>query len=210
MRKILVLATRNEKKRQELHDIVRQSGWTILTLREFPSCPDVVEDGHTFLENARKKAIEVSIHTGHITLADDSGLEVDALNGAPGIYSARYSRGENSTDQENLLRVLDELKEVPDEQRTARFVCAAVIANGTDVLYSTQQSVEGIIIHEPRGDGGFGYDPIFYYPPFQQTFAEIPSERKHTVSHRGKALRGIVEFLLNYNIKDNTTEKAEK
>ncbi len=195
MDKTILIATKNQKKQRELQDLLNDSNWKIITLSEFPDCPPIIEDGATFRENAQKKAVTVSQFTGLLTIADDSGLEVDALNNAPGIYSARYAKGDESTDEENNKKVLNELNDIPNEQRTARFVCAVAIAKNNQVLFSTQQRVDGIIIREPRGNNGFGYDPIFYYPPFEKTFAEIPAEQKHTVSHRGQALRAAVEFL---------------
>ncbi|HOJ62474.1 MAG TPA: RdgB/HAM1 family non-canonical purine NTP pyrophosphatase [bacterium] len=191
----LLLATRNLKKQKELQDLAAGLDWRILTLRDFPGCPEIIEDGNTFLQNATKKAVEISRHTGQLTLADDSGLEVEALGNAPGVYSARYARGEGSTDEENLRRVLMELGDTPEVRRAARFVCAAVIARGGEVCFSTVRSVEGRITSAPRGTNGFGYDPIFYYPPFGQTFAEIDTARKHSVSHRGQAMKAVIEFL---------------
>jgi XTP/dITP diphosphohydrolase len=195
MIKTLLIATGNQKKRTEMEELTSDLGWEIKTLRDFPPLPDVVEDGTTFVENARKKAVHYANLTGFLTLADDSGLVVDALGGRPGIYSARYAAGEGSSDAANLLKVLDEMADVPEPERTARFVCAAVVASTEAVLFETQQTVEGLLLYQPIGDGGFGYDPIFYYPPFLQTFAEIPSAQKHTVSHRGKALRDVSRFL---------------
>lgn len=195
MTKPLLIATRNEKKQQELQTLIQPLGWRVLTLRDFPDCPDVEEDGLTFEANAGKKAVAASLYSGLLTLADDSGLEVDAMNGRPGVYSARYARGEGSTDEENLLKVLEEMQGVPENRRTARFVCAAAVALKEDILFSTRGTVEGILTTAPRGEGGFGYDPIFYYPPFGKTLAEVPSSDKHTVSHRGKALAQVIEFL---------------
>ncbi|MBN2327130.1 MAG: XTP/dITP diphosphatase [Candidatus Omnitrophica bacterium] len=197
MKENLVLATRNRKKQQEMEQLVDGLDLQILTLRDFPDCPEVIEDGATFVENARKKAVEVSLHTGEMALADDSGLEVDALDGAPGVYSARYARGEESTDEENTQKVLDELGNAPSSKRRGRFVCAAVLAKDGKVLFSTEQTVEGVIASEPKGKGGFGYDPIFYYPPYGKTLAEASPEEKHAVSHRGKALREVCAYLKN-------------
>ncbi|MFB3788630.1 MAG: RdgB/HAM1 family non-canonical purine NTP pyrophosphatase [bacterium] len=198
MKSTLLLATRNLKKQKELQDLVAGGDWHVLTLRDFPDCPEVIEDGGSFLENAMKKAVETSRQTGCLTLADDSGLVVDALNGAPGIYSARYARGEGSTDEENLWRVLTELGDTPEERRTARFVCAAVIARDGETLFSTSRSVEGRIAFAPRGENGFGYDPIFFYPPLGQTFAEIDAALKHSVSHRGQAMNEVKIFLMHF------------
>ncbi|MFH1741938.1 MAG: RdgB/HAM1 family non-canonical purine NTP pyrophosphatase [bacterium] len=200
MSRVLVVATRNRKKEQELRDLLADLGWEVRCLAEMPEIPEVVEDGETFLENARKKAMEVSHATHLLALADDSGLVADALGGAPGVYSARYATSESSTDadQENYLRVLREMESVPEEKRTARFVCAAVVAQDGKVVFETEQAVEGLLTREPRGSGGFGYDPIFFYPPFNATFGEVPIEQKHRVSHRSKALAAVREFLSNY------------
>ncbi len=196
--KTLVLATRNRKKEKELVDLLAGLGWEVRCLADFPDAPDVVEDGATFLENARKKAVETSLFTHTLALADDSGLAVDALGGAPGVYSARYAaaEGKPNTDEENRLRLLREMEGVPPEKRTGRFICAAAIASEGKVLFETEQTVHGLITCEPRGTGGFGYDPLFFYPPFGATFAEVPIERKHAVSHRGKALAEVRRFLM--------------
>lgn len=195
MNKTLVLATRNQNKQREMQQLLDGSGWQVLTLKDYPDCPEVIEDGRTFVENARKKAVEVSLHCGVMALADDSGLSVDALDGAPGVYSARYAKGEESTDADNNARVLSELEGVPREKRAGRFVCAAVLANGGDVLFSTEQTVEGIVQTELSGSGGFGYDPLFFYPPYNKTLAEATAEEKNAISHRGKAMRAVAAFL---------------
>ncbi|RJP34385.1 MAG: XTP/dITP diphosphatase [Candidatus Omnitrophota bacterium] len=199
MQKTIVLATRNKNKQRELQDLLKTTNWTVLSMQEFPDCPEIEEDGRTFLENAEKKALAVAAYTGLPCLADDSGLEVDALGNAPGVRSARYARGVGSTDEENTARVLDELRNTPDEKRTARFVCAAVIAVGEEILFSVLQNVEGVLTRAPIGANGFGYDPVFYYPPFQKTFAEVNAEEKNQVSHRARALKSVVEFLNAYN-----------
>lgn len=195
MNKKIVLATRNQHKQREMQQLLDNTGWQVLSLKDFPDCPEVIEDGETFLANATKKAVEVSSHCGIIALADDSGLAVDALNGAPGVYSARYARGEDSTDADNNARVLQELEGIPHEQRSARFVCAAVLADGNNVLFSTEQCVEGFIQTEQSGEGGFGYDPLFFYPPYNKTLAQATAEEKNAVSHRGKSMRAIAQFL---------------
>ncbi|MBI1387093.1 MAG: XTP/dITP diphosphatase [bacterium] len=191
----LLIATRNQKKQKELEELLAGFDWRVVTLREYSDCPETVEDADTFIGNAVKKAMDASRHTGLLTLADDSGLEVDALDGRPGVYSARYARGEGSTDEENLRKVLEEMESVPESDRGAHFVCAAALAMGEEVVFTTQQRVSGVLLHKPVGKGGFGYDPIFYYPPFGRTFAEIPSEKKHVVSHRGQALQEVKSFL---------------
>jgi XTP/dITP diphosphohydrolase len=195
MTKTLLIATGNEKKRIEMEALMSGIGWEIKTLRDFLDCPEAVEDGATFMENAHKKALHYAGITGLLTLADDSGLAVDALDGRPGVYSARYAQGEGSDDEANLQKVLRDVSGVPAELRTARFICAAALAQADGVVFETQQSVEGVLTEEKLGDAGFGYDPIFYYPPFGKTFAEVPAEAKHGVSHRGKALREVVSFL---------------
>lgn len=195
MNKTLVLATRNQHKQREMQQLLSGSGWHVLSLQDFSDCPEVIEDGETFLANAQKKAVAVSLYCGIYALADDSGLMVDALQGAPGVYSARYARGEGSSDAENNERVLRELKNIPLEQRTARFVCAAVLADGKNILYTTENSVEGFIQTGLTGTGGFGYDPLFYYPPYNKTLAEATAEEKNAISHRGKSIRAAAEFL---------------
>ncbi|MDP8246410.1 MAG: XTP/dITP diphosphatase [Candidatus Hinthialibacter antarcticus] len=200
MSNTLLIATRNHKKQKELQSLLSGLGWDVVTLRDYPDSPDVEETGDTFLANAELKAVAASQHTGLLTLADDSGLAVDALDGRPGIYSARYANGEDSTDEENLQKVLDDIKGVPAEKRTARFVCAAVLAQGDQVVFSTEQCVEGFLTDAPSGEGGFGYDPIFYYPPFGKTFAEVPIEEKHAVSHRGQALAELIVFFETYSV----------
>jgi XTP/dITP diphosphohydrolase len=194
---VLVVATRNRKKERELRDLLVGSGWEVRSLAEMPGTPEVVEDGNTFLENARKKAIEVSLATHFVTLADDSGLEVDALGGAPGVCSARYAalKGQPASDEANCQCVLREMQGIPDDNRMARFVCAAVIAEEGNVVFETVQTVDGMIAREPRGSGGFGYDPIFFYPPFGSTFGEVSLDQKHAVSHRSKALAAVCRFL---------------
>ncbi len=200
MTNTILLATRNPKKQSELEELLSGLGWNVVTLRDFPDSPEVEETGKTFVENAILKAVAASTHSGLLALADDSGLAVDALDGGPGIYSARYAKGEDSTDEENLQKVLDELEGVPAEKRSGRFVCAAVLAQGDEVMFATEQCVEGFIADSPSGEGGFGYDPIFFYPPFGKTFAEVPIEEKHAVSHRGQALAEVKIFFETYSV----------
>ena len=168
-----------------------------ISLRSLIDPPQVVEDGQTFEENALKKARTLAQFFGMPTLADDSGLEVDALNGAPGVYSARYA-GEQGDDDLNNQKLLRELNSVPAEKRTARFVCALALcvprANGVDE-WTVRESCEGRIAFGLSGSHGFGYDPLFFYPPFGKTFGEIERDVKATVSHRGKALKKLAENL---------------
>lgn len=197
-RRRLLVATRNVKKRRELEQLLSALDCAVLTLEQFPDCPEVAETGATFEENAVLKATAVAAATGELTLGDDSGLEVDALGGAPGVLSARYAApagAGNSSDADNMARLLRELRDVPPAQRTARFVCCIALALPDRLVGVVRGTVEGFILSAPVGTGGFGYDPVFYYPPLGQTFAEIDAERKHAVSHRGKALAQLPELL---------------
>jgi len=193
----LLVATTNQGKFAEVQAFLKNLPLTILSLKSLGSWPAVVEDGATFEENALKKARALAEYSGMLTLADDSGLEVDALNGAPGIYSARYA-GEEGDDDKNNEKLLRELTGVPEEKRSARFVCAlSLCAPESHVMeaWTVRESCEGRIAFELRGQNGFGYDPLFFYPPFGKTFGEIDRETKATVSHRGKALKKLAEML---------------
>jgi XTP/dITP diphosphohydrolase len=161
---------------------------------EFKSLPPAVEDGHTFEENAVRKALHYARYAPGPVFADDSGLEVDSLGGAPGVYSARYA-GEHGGDEANNRLLLENLRGVVN--RTARFVCAIALVDGGRVLGTWRGAVEGRIVDAPRGSGGFGYDPLFFYPPFACTFGEATAERKLGVSHRGQALAAMVADLRN-------------
>ncbi|MBI4709690.1 MAG: XTP/dITP diphosphatase [Nitrospirae bacterium] len=216
----IILATRNKKKAEEMQKILGAAGTvpnlppsagnsgtvlivSVLTLQDFPECPDVIEDGDTFEANAVKKALHTAKHTGMIAVADDSGLEVDALNGAPGVFSARYA-GEPSDDKKNLEKVLQKMKDVPDEKRTARFVCCIALALPDGNVKTFLGYVEGKIGRVPRGNNGFGYDPVFYPDGHDRTFAEMSDNEKNALSHRGRALRKLQEYLLQ------TTEGTER
>lgn len=191
----VVLATRNKKKAEELQRILNEIGdLTVLTLDDFPSCPEVIEDGSTFKENALKKAKIVSQFTGLPSIADDSGLEVEALDGAPGVFSAHYA-GEKATDEENIVKLLEALRDVPETKRTARFVCciALVFPDGVEKVFFGY--VNGKIIKSPRGNKGFGYDPIFCPDFHHLTFAEMDPSEKDKISHRKKALLKLKEYL---------------
>ncbi|MEA5002201.1 MAG: XTP/dITP diphosphatase [Christensenella sp.] len=181
----LIIATNNQGKVREIKAILGGFYDEILSLKDAGIDVDVVEDGTTFHENAAKKAIEISKMIEGDVLADDSGLCVDALNGAPGIYSARFS-GEGADDQKNNDKLLSLIKN--ESNRKARFVCALVLANGGREKLYVEDYAEGEIIDEPRGENGFGYDPLFYVKEYEQTFAEIPAETKNVISHRAKAL----------------------
>ena len=190
MKNRIVFATGNEGKMREIRLILEDLGMEILSMKEAGADPEIVENGATFGENAEIKARAVWECTGGIVLADDSGLVIDYLNGEPGIYSARYM-GEDTSYAVKNQAIIDRLKDAPLKERTARFVSniAAVLPDGT-VLH-TEAAVEGTIAYEPAGEGGFGYDPIFYLPEYQKTSAEIPIGEKNKISHRGKALEAM-------------------
>jgi XTP/dITP diphosphohydrolase len=192
-----VLATRNRKKIEEIRKIMSEavSGEDVnmLTPDDFPRCLEVKEDGNTFEANAVKKALCMSECTGMISIADDSGLEVDSLNGAPGVFSARYA-GENADDRANCEKLLREMKGVPHEKRSARFVCCIAIA-AKGAVKTFFGSVEGRIGMDMRGEKGFGYDPLFYPEGHDRTFAEMDDYEKNALSHRGKALMRLQQYI---------------
>lgn len=184
----IIMATRNKGKVTELRKLLEEQRVDILTLADFPELPEVEEDGLTFADNSVKKAKTTAEATGFIAIADDSGLEVEYLNGQPGVHSARFA-GEPTDDARNNEKLLACLKGVPPEQRKARFVSVIAIAVPGGETYTTMGTCEGIILDKPRGNGGFGYDPLFYVPVFEKTFAELSTEEKNRISHRGEALR---------------------
>lgn len=185
-------ATSNPGKLREFSLIVDHYSQGRITVEPVKLSPPE-ETGDTFVANASEKAAYYSRHVDGYVFADDSGLAVDALNGAPGVYSARYA-GENATDADNNAKLLEAV--TPAADRTARFVCAIAVASSGKVLATFEDYVEGQIIDTPRGPNGFGYDPLFFYPPFGCTFGEAPPERKLLVSHRGKAMARMIEWLL--------------
>jgi XTP/dITP diphosphohydrolase len=189
----VILATQNQGKVREFSALLSELGWTITSLPD--SAPIVVEDGTTFEENARKKAEETARALQLPVLADDSGLEVDALGDRPGVYSARYA-GESATDQDNNNKLLKELAGVEDSKRTARFVCVLAFAVPGSETLLVRGECEGVLLKELRGEGGFGYDPLFYVPELGKTFAELSSEEKNRISHRAKALRSLLSLLV--------------
>jgi len=182
----LVIATGNPGKTAEIRDLLKGFPISIKNLDDFGPIPPVVEDGETFDENAYKKASFVSKILGYPALADDSGLVVDALGGAPGIYSARYA-GENASDQQRYAKLLDEMK--GHTNRQAAFECVISLAVPTGAALTYEGRCEGLIAEAPAGDGGFGYDPVFYFPPLKKTFGQLSREDKSLISHRGKALK---------------------
>jgi len=190
----LVLFTRNEGKIRELRQLLAGTGFKIASINEFPGAPEIIEDGSTFASNALKKAREGALALGKVTLADDSGLEVDYLNGAPGVHSARFAYpGHN--DLANNQKLLRMLRGVPLERRTARFCCviAIVTPEGQEILF--EGTCEGVILDELRGVNGFGYDPLFFLPQFGKTFAELDDAAKNAISHRGRALQQVRDIL---------------
>ena len=190
----IVFATKNEGKVREISEMLTSTGIELVSLNRFESVPEIVEDGLTYQENALKKARIVSGITGETVLADDSGLQVDILGGEPGIYSARYA-GEDTTDEKNNAKLLSKLKNVPQEKRTASFHCALVLYYQNGRYDSFDGLWYGQIIDEQRGANGFGYDPIFLVPELNKTAAELPSEIKNKLSHRGQAFAKLKEYL---------------
>lgn len=190
----ILIATRNPGKIKEIRDLVRGVPVVFLSLTDVDDVPDVIEDGDSFEANALKKAREVARATGMVTLADDSGLCIEALGGRPGVQSARYA-GEGASDEEKCTRILAEIYHVPDEGRSATFVCvlALVSPGGDEQLFRGE--CEGRITREPIGDRGFGYDPIFYFEEAGCTFAEMDRQSKNRVSHRGRALRAFADYV---------------
>ncbi len=183
----IIIATNNPGKVKDFEVILEPKGFTVKSLADFPHIPDVEETGTTFEENALLKAEAVSAHLGKIVLADDSGLEVDALNGEPGVYSARYA-GMDKDDRKNILKVLDRLEGIPEKKRTARFVCVLAVVNPDGERFTVRGTCEGTIAFKPAGENGFGYDPIFYVKEKQRTMAQLTKEEKSEISHRGNAI----------------------
>jgi len=197
----LVLATNNKGKVREMSEMLAAHGIEVLSLNEFPQVGDIQEDGRTFKENAVKKATVTAGMTGLTALADDSGLEVDYLDGAPGVFSARFA-GEEKSDRANNEKLLRLLTGVPPDKRTARFQCVIAIARPGGLVHTVQGTCEGVIAGEPRGDMGFGYDPLFYLPQYGKTFAELDLPLKNKISHRGKALAQALEYLSGLSNKE--------
>lgn len=194
MRKI-VFATGNQGKMKEVRMILSDLGCEIYSLKDLNLDVDIVEDGATFEENAMIKAKTICQMTGEIVLADDSGLEVDYLDKAPGIYSARFLGEDTSYDIKNQY-IIDKLANAQGDERSARFVCAIACAYPDGTAQTTRGTIEGVIGYEPKGDNGFGYDPIFYVPEYNKSTAELSPEIKNKISHRGKALEQMKELLI--------------
>jgi len=197
MNKKLLVATFNRGKFIEIKGILADIPFELVSLQEMGLKDEYEEIGSSFLEIARNKANYWSKITGLLTLGEDSGLEVPFLSGAPGIFSARYA-GIGKNSEENIRKLLKEMNGIPIEKRKAFFKCAVAVSKEGKVIFESVEEVEGIILEEKRGGAGFGYDPVFYYPPLRKTFAELTVEEKNKVSHRGKALRKAKEFLLKF------------
>ncbi|WP_372370592.1 RdgB/HAM1 family non-canonical purine NTP pyrophosphatase [Candidatus Uabimicrobium sp. HlEnr_7] len=192
----ILLGSGNKKKLYELQNLLQKTSYNIITAKELDIIlPEVIEDGNTYEENAAKKAIAFSQFSGLPSIADDSGLEVDALGGEPGIYSGRWSgeHGENQS-RENNKKLLEQMQKVPQEKRTARFVCVIVMAINEKAVITVRGECPGTILSDFRGIGGFGYDPLFFVPEYNKTFAEL-GEIKNTISHRAQALKKFEKIL---------------
>lgn len=181
-------------KINEIKAILKEFDLKILSFHDFNYFPEIVEDGHNFLENAFKKARVVSKFTGEAALADDSGLEVDCINGEPGVHSSRYA-GENATDEENIKKLLDKLSSVPEEMRKATFKCVLVLYHPNGTFESFNGILKGLITDKPRGEGGFGYDPVFLLPDRGLTLAELSDDEKNNISHRAMAVNELKKSL---------------
>jgi len=199
----IVLATRNRKKIEEIRRITSDMGISVFTLDDFPECPEVEENGATFEENAVKKAVAIAQCTNKPSLADDSGLEVYALGGAPGTFSARFA-GQDADDRKNMEKLLHELMSRGEAERKARFVCCIAMAFSDGNVRTFFGYTEGTIGREPKGSRGFGYDPLFYPEGNDRTFAEMSNEEKDAISHRGRALRAFLQFLKEEMGKENS------
>ena len=190
----IIIATGNKDKVREINEILKGTDFDAVSMKEIGIDPDIVEDADSFEGNALIKARTVHELTKEYVMADDSGLCIDALNGAPGIYSARFC-GEDSTYEEKFKKIFEMLKDVPEEKRTAKFVCSIAVVRPDGSEFTVRGEVCGVLHEKPMGDGGFGYDPIFYVPEFGMTTAQMTKEQKNSISHRGKALRAMAERL---------------
>ena len=203
--KTLVLATGNRGKLREIRQVLGDLPLQVIGLDEIEPIDEPREDGATFADNARIKALYYAGRAGHWALADDSGLEVDALAGRPGVTSARYAAANcpptadrKTIDAANIDRLLDELRHTPPAERTARFICHLALADGHRILIETFDTLEGVISDRPRGENGFGYDPVFYLPQLSRTAAQLTPEEKNQISHRGKAVRHFATLLRSF------------
>jgi len=199
----IILASHNLHKMEEMKAALKDLHVEIKTLNDFPEIGDIPETGATLEENALLKARTVNKLTGLPAIGDDTGLEVDALAGAPGVYSARYA-GENVTYEDNINKILDEMAHIHERERTASFCTVTAFVDGFDEI-TTSGKIEGMITKEPKGTSGFGYDPVFYIPEMKCTFAELSTEEKNKISHRGHALQKLSKLLSTHWIANETT-----
>jgi XTP/dITP diphosphohydrolase len=193
----MLLASQNPGKLAEMRLLVEGLPFRVLGPLDLGIAEAPEETGASFIENAALKAKHYSVRSGLLAVADDSGLSVDALDGGPGLYSSRFG-GDGASDAERNRLLLEKLAGVPTEKRGARFTSAVAAARGGEILFETQASVEGLIAEQPQGPNGFGYDPLFFYPPFGRTFGEVPRQQKDRVSHRGQSFARLREFLASY------------
>lgn len=194
MNKTIIIATHNKGKAKEFKSLFDEYGYNIKTLHDFPEIGEVPETGDSFSENALQKAATISEKLNTIVLADDSGLEVDALDGQPGIYSARYA-GEHGNDQKNNEKLLKKLKNVSEEKRKANFHCTLALVGPEREPLFVEGNIEGYILFEPQGENGFGYDPLFYIPAFNKSMGELTDEEKNKISHRAIAIENLKDHL---------------
>lgn len=193
----IVLASRNKKKTREVSEILGAVGFTVIPVTEFAHVPDVEEDGQTFADNAAKKASQVAKQLNQWVIGEDSGLMVDALNGAPGIYSARYS-GAGATDERNNAKLMADLADVPEDKRGAGYICSVALSNPVgEIRIACEGTCRGRILREANGEGGFGYDPYFLIPEYHLTFGQLSSVVKHRLSHRARAFAKFIRLLSN-------------
>ncbi|ERN52457.1 XTP/dITP diphosphatase [Alkalihalophilus marmarensis] len=192
MKNQIIIATKNKGKVREFEQMFANDGYQVTSLFEYEEIPDIEETGKTFAENAVLKAETLAKALNQKVIADDSGLVIDALDGRPGVYSARYA-GEEKSDKANNEKVLNEMKDIPSEDRTARFVCTIAVASPGEPTYVVEGTCEGIIALEPAGANGFGYDPIMFLPGFEKTMAQLSPQEKNQISHRARALEKLME-----------------
>ena len=204
----LVIATGNANKVREIASILDGAPVQVVALDTFPPVAEPEEHGATFAENARAKALYYAAATGAVVVAEDSGLEVDALGGAPGVHSARYGGDTARTYEAKFALIYDQMRQRGVSTSSARFVCALAVAAPGKVVFEARGTVEGEIAPSPRGSGGFGYDPIFHYPPMGCTLAEVPAESKSEVSHRGKAFGALRRFIEVHGLPGRTGEDS--
>jgi len=192
----ILIATNNLGKVKEIKDILDSPEIKILNMKDFPPLPKIEEDGKTYQENAFKKARKISEYTGKICLADDSGLEIDYLKGKLGIYSSRWG----NSDEERINKVLKLIENVPINKRNAKFICAVVLVFPNGKIYMVKEECKGSITFKPKGEHGFGYDPIFLVPEYDKTFAELGDKIKNQISHRGKAMRKMINIIKEISV----------